>query len=239
MGVDKTKLQQPFPKSAIRQRQGGGGRMLDYIEGHTVIHRLNEVCDSWDFAIVREWQEGNLLKAHVRLTLPGLGSREHIGVQKVSDNGGEDLHKGAVTDALKKAATLFGVGLELYGPDYESAPQPARKTADETRKDMAHDFPEQSGDLVDAVRAKREQATGGGDMTSESQQKSLHKQGQNKGLTKDGFVVWLADAFNGRTSTKALTKAEGNKAAVLLNQLDKGKVDGYNALAEQNKEATS
>ena len=38
------------------------------------------------------------------------------------------MRKGAVSDALKKAATLFGVGLELYGPDYEAAPDP-RKAA--------------------------------------------------------------------------------------------------------------
>jgi hypothetical protein len=30
------------------------------------------------------------------------------------------LYKGAISDAIKKAATLFGVGLDLYGPDYEA-----------------------------------------------------------------------------------------------------------------------
>ncbi len=45
-----------------------------------------------------------------------------MGVQKVSERGGEDLVKGAITDAMKKAATLFGVALELYGPDYGAEP---------------------------------------------------------------------------------------------------------------------
>jgi len=52
-----------------------------------------------------------------------------MGVQMVSERGGEDLVKGAITDAMKKAATLFGVGLELYGPDYgdnaQDTPRPA------------------------------------------------------------------------------------------------------------------
>lgn len=120
--VDLDKLRADFPREAIKQRAGGGGRSLSYVEGFTVIRRLNEACPAWDFAIVREWQDGNLLKAHVRLTIPGLGSREHVGVQVFGDRPGtEDVQaKGHITDALKKAATLFGVGLELYGPDYEA-----------------------------------------------------------------------------------------------------------------------
>lgn len=113
-------LTRPFPPEAIKTREGGGKKRLSYVEAHTVIRRLNEATRfNWNFQVLREERDGDLLKALVRLTIPGLGSREHIGVQKVSPNGGEDLHKGAISDGLKKAATLFGVGLELYGPDYE------------------------------------------------------------------------------------------------------------------------
>ena len=115
-------LSKPFPREAIKQREGGRGKMLDYVEAHTIIRRLNAATGGrWDFAVLREEREGDLLKATCRLTIPELGSREHVGVQKVSDRGGEDLHKGAISDALKKCATLFGVGLELYGEDYEGA----------------------------------------------------------------------------------------------------------------------
>jgi hypothetical protein len=116
------KLQEPFPREAIKQREGGRGKMLDYVEMHTVVRRLNAATGgTWDFAVLGEAREGDLLKATCRLSIPGLGSREHVGVQKVSDRGGEDLHKGAISDALKKCATLFGVGLELYGEDYEGS----------------------------------------------------------------------------------------------------------------------
>lgn len=135
LGVDLDKLTRPFPDHAIQTRQGGGNASFKYVEGHTVIHRLNDATGNcWDFDVVRldSLDLGNgsrLLTAQCRLTIPGLGSREHIGVQKVSDRSGEDLAKGAITDALKKAATLFGIGLELYGSDYEAGEDPpARAT---------------------------------------------------------------------------------------------------------------
>lgn len=127
------KLGQPFPASALKQRTAGGGKALTYIEGHTCINRLNAATGNhWDFRIVgiesrdvpvsRNGQTRTdlLMMATVELTIPGLGARQHVGVQLVSPGSGEDLVKGCVTDALKKAATLFGVGIELYGPDYGS-----------------------------------------------------------------------------------------------------------------------
>jgi hypothetical protein len=126
-----SQLSEPFPQSALKQRQGGQGRAFTYVEGHTVIHRLNACLpDGWSFTVkstdLKPWgttQRGAaqwLVLATVELTIPGLGTRGHVGVQVVSEGAGEDLFKGAVTDGLKKAATLFGVALELYGHDYEA-----------------------------------------------------------------------------------------------------------------------
>jgi hypothetical protein len=120
-------LSEPFPTAAIKQRDGGGKRKFDYVEAHTVIHRLNDATGGvWDSKVVSLDWHGDLLIAIVELTIPGLGTRQHIGVQKVSANGGEDLVKGAVSDAIKKVGTLFGIGLDLYGPDYceEAKPTP-------------------------------------------------------------------------------------------------------------------
>lgn len=132
--VDLGKLTEPFPAAAIKQRQAGGGRTLDYVEGHTVIHRLNDATGNrWSMEVKditsKELAGATLMMARVALTLPGLGTREGLGVQLVHERSGEDLVKGCVTDALKKAATLFGVGLELYGPDYEddATTQPQRQ----------------------------------------------------------------------------------------------------------------
>lgn len=113
-------LGEPFPKTAIKQREGGGGRRFDYIETHTCIHRLNAVAGVWDFRITNAEFRSDLMIVQGELTIPGLGTRAGFGVQKVAANAGEDLVKGAASDCLKKCATLFGVALELYGPDYES-----------------------------------------------------------------------------------------------------------------------
>lgn len=112
-------LSEPFPRNAIRQRQGGGGKMLDYIDTPTAIRRLNRVCGNWSWKINTVDFRNNLCIVTGTLTIPGLGSRDGIGVQMVNEKGGEDLVKGGSSDALKKAATLFGMALELYGPDYE------------------------------------------------------------------------------------------------------------------------
>lgn len=124
-GVDIAKLTAEFPPEAIKQRKGGGNKSLSYVEGHSVINRLNAATgNNWTFTVDRLDQQGDLFLAFVTLTLPGMGSRSHIGVQRFAANSGEDLIKGAITDALKKAATLFGVGIELYGDDYEEHPEP-------------------------------------------------------------------------------------------------------------------
>lgn len=54
-----------------------------------------------------------------RLTVPGLGIKEQYG-SKVLIGGAteqESAFKAASTDSLKKCASLFGIGLELYGDD--------------------------------------------------------------------------------------------------------------------------
>jgi hypothetical protein len=131
MTVDLELLAKPFSPEAVKTREAPGGRKpLSYVEGHTVIHRLNDATGNcWDFRVLdmsstvtgkdRNGNDIVIFTATVELTIPGLGSRQHVGVQAVRQGAGEDLVKGAVTDALKKAATLFGVGLELYGADYE------------------------------------------------------------------------------------------------------------------------
>ena len=45
-------LETPFTPDQIKQRKGLWGKMLDYIEGHNVIARLNSAFDSdWSFSV--------------------------------------------------------------------------------------------------------------------------------------------------------------------------------------------
>ena len=109
-------LTRPF--SETKTRPGRSGQSLQYIEGHQVVARLNEALGgSWSFKVLEhqvtesevvvlgELQAGELVKqafggAEVTRTRDGK-------LVSVAD----DL-KSAATDALKKAATLLGVGLQ-------------------------------------------------------------------------------------------------------------------------------
>lgn len=120
MEQDRLKvLMRPFTE--IKTRPGRNGQEIQYIEGHAVVLRLNEAfAGDWSFKVLEhdvretdvivlgELRAGDLVKqafggSEVTRTRDGK-------VVSIAD----DL-KAASTDALKKAATLLGVGLHLYG----------------------------------------------------------------------------------------------------------------------------
>ena len=118
--MNRELLERPFTPEQIRQRKGRNG-VLDYVEGHSVITRLNEALEgAWSFEIVHhEIREEEVLVIG-RLSADGIvkmafgGSqvtreRESGALISISD----DL-KAASTDAMKKCATFLGVGLHLY-----------------------------------------------------------------------------------------------------------------------------
>lgn len=140
----KTVLERKLNPALIKQRTQGKST-LSYIGGHTVIRLLNEAFDyQWSYEIVSEEivpsqpkvnkyakagenplePQPPVAKVLGRLTVPGFGVKEQYG-SKVLIGGAteqEAAFKSASTDALKKCATLFGIGLELYEDDDDSAP---------------------------------------------------------------------------------------------------------------------
>ncbi len=127
-------LMRPFAEEELDSRKIGGGRSATYVAGENVIRRLIEATgNQFDVSVKKverlPWPDrtdqktGELVPqelwvSYVELTIPGLGTREHMGVQVIDIKAGaEDVIKGVITDAVKKAATLFGVGLELYDKD--------------------------------------------------------------------------------------------------------------------------
>lgn len=125
-------LYEVFPKEVERTLSKGGAR-LTYIPVSEVITRLNKVMgvDMWSYQIVsceRDALDPDFVTAHVRLTArfvptenaPMLEvSRDGVGGQKIKRTKKGDIvdlgdeMKGAVSDALKKAAQSFGIGLYL------------------------------------------------------------------------------------------------------------------------------
>jgi hypothetical protein len=114
-------LEKPFAPEQIKRRQGTNGDVLDYIEGCTVIQRLNECFDAeWIFEIQEHRVYDDEVVVLGKLTAQGV-AKSQFGKSRITrakkDNSiislGDDL-KAAATDCLKKCATLFGVGLHLY-----------------------------------------------------------------------------------------------------------------------------
>jgi len=147
-GVDIEKAREvitrPLDPKLIKQRQMSYGKALSYIEGHTVIALLNEAFNyRWSFEIINcevvetkitkpGVKQGYVVKVLGRLTVPGLGFREQYGSQQLM--GGPDVqesaHKAATTDALKKCATLFDIGRELYIDEAEELKAETSRTTD-------------------------------------------------------------------------------------------------------------
>jgi len=124
--MNRELLEKPFEPEQIKQRIGTYGTVLDYVEGHTVIKRLNDAFDGkWSFEILRckilEKEDEVIVLG--RLSADGVikcqfGSSR---ITRAKDSGeiislADDL-KAAATDSLKKCATMLGVGLYLYNGD--------------------------------------------------------------------------------------------------------------------------
>lgn len=124
MSVNLELLTQPFNRDQVRQREGAGRRMLDYVSSGDIIHRVIEATDnSYDWTVVKlefvnDGKAAYWLCQGI-LTIPTLGSRSGAGSARLEN---EDSPKSAETDAFKRAAVKFGVALDLYfkGP---AAPQ--------------------------------------------------------------------------------------------------------------------
>lgn len=157
----KDKITRAIPPGLIKERDGGGGTMLSYISGSTVIDILNDTFDyEWDWIVDKEWQQDSQPKFNSYSKVPESekvyykgkkGSWEeqppviqvkgHLIVRFTDDNGKErsitktgigskvliggaseqeSAFKAAGTDALKKAASLLGIGAQLYRNEEEA-----------------------------------------------------------------------------------------------------------------------
>ena len=122
-------LNEPFSQDVERELKKGG-TYLKYIPVSEVINRLNKVLgyDGWSYEIVkceRDAIDPEFIVAHVRMTVfPHTDRfdsvvRDGFGGQKIKRTKQGDIvdlgdeFKGAVSDALKKAAQSIGVGLYL------------------------------------------------------------------------------------------------------------------------------
>lgn len=126
-----SKLAEPFPESDIQMdRPGLDGFQPSFIPWDKITLRLDQAFGGdWSYEIIKHELTQGMFVVHARLTArafdnstPYLISKDGIGTCPVTMvNGqardlGADL-KTACTDALKRAAILFRVGVQLYQRD--------------------------------------------------------------------------------------------------------------------------
>jgi recombination DNA repair RAD52 pathway protein len=155
-------LNELIPTNLVKQREGGGGKQLSYLEGHTVIGALNRIFGPLNWASETKEMEclyqgevtnsyGKKInyvsyRAKVRLVVVGPDGKatEHtlngFGDGQDRDNIGkahELAIKEAETDALKRAAKNLGniMGLELYSKERNAERDAEREEEPAKQKD--------------------------------------------------------------------------------------------------------
>jgi recombination DNA repair RAD52 pathway protein len=193
-------LSEPFDPSVEKQLKKGGAS-LTYIPVSEVITRLNRVLgvDMWSYQIVscaRDTLDPDYVVAHVRLTAtfvptdnaPALTVvKDGIGGQKIkrTKNGdivdlGDEM-KGAVSDALKKAAQHFGVGLYLARSEESMSLEYAQEVAAEQPISPEHFeklrevLNSQSQSVTDACRAHWSEISNNAEFANENITRDLLK----------------------------------------------------------------
>lgn len=113
----RRRLYEEFGAADIKQLKKGNV-YLDYLETHSCITRLNQVYGlGWSFDVDFVSFDGTDVVVKGTLTTPD-GIKSQFGAQR-ANKGMElgDCYKGAGSDALKKCASMLGVGLHLYRKD--------------------------------------------------------------------------------------------------------------------------
>ncbi len=147
-------LNAPTPKEFIKTRQGKGGKNFSYVEVGYVINQLNRTFGplNWSFQITErgETQRKVDSRAEGELWVYGeLTIHDHAnGYKMVKGQYGQhpvypnvpygDALKSAESDALKKAASLVGIALDVFWKylDVQEPVKEAVKITSEVKEDI-------------------------------------------------------------------------------------------------------
>lgn len=200
--MNKQLLTRPFEAHQIKQRPGQHGKMLSYVDVAAVIARLNEGCDAWSFEVVSHQIQQDEVIVVGKLTADGCVKVAFGGSTITTDRNGQvvslaDDHKAAASDALKKAASLLGVGLELYGGQ-------ANASDNHNHTNDNYNQP-----------ADRPRAPAPADRLTTRQLAAIHAVSRKQGLSRDGLAALLRD-LSGKDDAARLTRSE---ASAVISQL--------------------
>jgi hypothetical protein len=186
--MKKDILTRPFASEQIKQRSGQHGRTLSYVDVAAVIERLNEAFDHrWDFEVVSHQVRDTEVVVLGKITADGITKSAFGGSSITLDKEGEvvslaDDLKAAGSDALKKAASLLGVGLEMYG---------GQPTEQKPANGQARATPP------------------AGDRLTSKQLATIHGVARREGVTRDELLGLVAGK-TGKDRVELLTRAEAS-----------------------------
>ena len=106
-------FKRPFPIKEVLNRPGKGSTLLHYIDARSVMKRLDDVVGmaNWQTKII-ETASGTRVLCELSVKIEGEW------ITKTDGSGDTDFEKekGAISRALCRAATHFGIGRYLYNP---------------------------------------------------------------------------------------------------------------------------
>ena len=122
-GVNRASIEllgQPTPREKVQQRQGPGGKMLDYVDARYVMELLDETVGQENWQREHDIGDGGKVACRIGIKIDGEW------VWKADGAGETDIEgdKGSFSDAFKRAAVNWGIARDLYGLNV--APIPAR-----------------------------------------------------------------------------------------------------------------
>lgn len=205
--MNRALLEKPFDPNQIKQRQGSFGHILDYVEGPVITARLNEAFEAnWSFEIINHW----ILNETGEVIVLGKLIAENVtkmsfGAKEIARNKdtkaiislGDDL-KSASTDALKKAASLLGVGLYLYGESRSNG----------NGKDQGGNNGGETKNQTAGGQAQPGKTDGNGSRLTNKQLAMIFAIGKSKGLQSNNIKEKALTTFN--KTVNFLTKEEAS-----------------------------
>ena len=230
------KLNEQFTKQQVKSRRGPSGKRLEYIEAHAVIARLNHALESdWSFEII----EHQILEKEIvvvgKLTILSepVVTKTAFGSQNIKRHQqsgeplsiGDDL-KAAASDALKKAATLLGVGLHLYNRDHQQ-PAKAHHGSDSSGGNGGNGRSRAAGNSNAASGGRNggNGSNGGSEIVIRdpdapltlNQMKAIFRIGKHHGLRNGAIQKMVHEQF-GKEAVDDLTKGEASDLISRLQQ---------------------
>jgi hypothetical protein len=223
-------LMQRTPRREIKMRAGRGGLQFAYVEHGYVTERLNLVFGfNWDFEVVDKQILDDEVIVEARLTVRTPGGQTIV---KTQFGGAEikrhasgprsgrplsiaDDYKAAASDALKKCASLLGIGLDLYGrdrPDGETSGEEPQ--AQPQLQSQARPQPQPGRPVIDAMARITDAAGQGNGMSTPAQQREVRRLALAVGMDVDELCASL-----GVPDLSGLTEARAQRVINRLQQI--------------------